>query len=228
VTVPGPGVGAGKPRNKWRRRFLITAGVVGGAMAVGVWRFYRERDHLSPPAGFRPGVGEAVLTAWIRIAPDGAVVVQVPRQEMGQGITTSLPMLVAEELDADLAQVRFEQAPIDPLYANATMLSDGVPFRPDDRGWAAQLMRLTQYKLAETLGIVATGGSTSVRDGWNVMRRAGASARAMLVQAAVNRFGVPAAECTVRAGVVQHAASGKRASFGELALEAARLPIPPR
>jgi isoquinoline 1-oxidoreductase beta subunit len=226
TAAPAPEVGVGKPRSKWRRRLLITAGVVGGAMAVGAWRFYRERDHLSPPTGFKPENGEAVLTAWIRIATDGAIVVQVPRQEMGQGITTSLPMLVAEELDADLGQVRFEQAPVDALYANATMLADGVPFRPDDRGWAAQLMRLTQYKLGETLGIVATGGSTSVRDGWDVMRRAGASARAMLVEAAANRFGVPAAECTVSAGVVQHAASGKRATFGELALEAAQLPIP--
>jgi isoquinoline 1-oxidoreductase beta subunit len=217
---------SGRPRSKWRRRFLITAGVVGGAMAIGAWRFYRERDHLSPPASLKPGAGQAILTAWIKIGTDGSILVQVPRQEMGQGVTTSLPMLVAEELDADFAQVRFEQAPVHPVYGNATVLSDGVAFRPDDHGWRAQLMRLTQYKLGETLGLLATGGSTSVRDGWQIMRRAGASARAMLVQAAAKRFGVPASECTVSAGIVQHAASGKRASFGELALEAAQLPIP--
>jgi isoquinoline 1-oxidoreductase beta subunit len=221
-----PSTPTGRPRSKWRRRFLITAGVVGGAMVVGAWRFYRERDHLSPPASFTPSDKDAILTAWIRIATDGTVVVQVPRQEMGQGITTALPMLVAEELDADVAQVRFEQARVDPVYGNATVIGDGVPFRPDDQGWVAQLMRHTQYKLGEMLGVMATGGSTSVRDGWQIMRRAGASARAMLVQAAAKRFGVPASECTVSAGIVRHAGSGKRASFGELALDAAQLPIP--
>ena len=145
---------------------------------------------------------------------------------MGQGVTTSLPMLVAEELDADFGQVRFEEAPVDPVYANATILGDGVPFRPDDAGWLAAIARMTQFKVGEALGVMATGGSTSVRDAWEPMRRAGATARAMLVQAAAQKFGVPAGECTVRNGVVEHAGSGKRASFGELALEAATLPIP--
>ncbi len=215
-----------RPRSRARRRLLITAGVVGGALAIGAWRLYRERDRLSPPAALKAGAGEALLTGWIRIGADGAIVVQLARQEMGQGISTALPMLVAEELDADFAQVRFEQAIVDPLYANATMLGDGVPFRPDDQGWLAGFMRTTQYKLGEVLGVQATGGSTSVRDAWHSMRRAGAAARAMLVQAAAQRFGVAATECTVANGVVDHARSGKRASFGELALAAAALPIP--
>lgn len=217
---------SGKPRNKWRRRFLITAGVVGGVLAIGTWRFYGERDHLSPPADLTPDDGEAILTGWLKIDTDGNVIVQVPRQEMGQGITTSLPMLVAEELDADPAQVRFEQALVDPLYANATLLGDGAPVRPDDSGLFAALMRTTQFKLGELLGVQATGGSTSVRDAWPTMRRAGAAARAMLVQAAADRFDVPVAECAVANGVVEHAASGKRARFGELALDAAKLAIP--
>jgi len=215
-----------KPRNKWRRRFLITAGVVGGVLAIGAWRFYGERDRLSPPAELTPNDGDAILTGWLKIDTDGNVVVQVPRQEMGQGISTSLPMLVAEELDADPAQVRFEQAIVSPLYANATLLGDGVPMRPDDTGLLAALMRTSQFKLGEVLGIQATGGSTSVRDAWSTMRRAGAAARAMLVQAAANRFNVPTAQCSVANGVVEHAASGQRASFGELALDAAIVPIP--
>ncbi len=216
----------GQPRNKWRRRFLVTAAIAGGALAIGAWRFYRERDKLTPPASLRPGPDDAVLTAWIRIGTDGSVVVQVPRQEMGQGITTALPMLVAEELDADPAQVRFEQAPIDPIYANATMIGDGVPVRPDDDGWMAGMMRKTQYKFGALLGVQATGGSTSVRDAWPTMRHAGAAARAMLIQAAAKKFGVPAAECTIERGIVVHASSGKRAGFGELALDAAKLPVP--
>ena len=90
-----------KPRSKWRRRFLITAGIVGGAMAIGLWRLYRERDRLTPPAVLRARESEAVLTAWIKIVTDGRVIVQVPRQEMGQGVMTALSMLVAEELDVD-------------------------------------------------------------------------------------------------------------------------------
>ena len=219
-------MGTGKPRSKWRRRFLIAAGIAGGALAIGVWRFYRRRDRLTAPAGLKPGANEAVLTGWLKIGTDGSVIVQVPRQEMGQGITTALPMLVAEELDADPASVRFEQAIIDPLYANATMLGDGVPMRPDDTGWLAELTRLTQSKLGEALGVQATGGSSSVRDAWEPMRRAGAAARAMLVSAAARRFGVVASECTVARGTVEHKATGSRADFGELALEAAKLPIP--
>ena len=216
----------GPPRNKWRRRFLVTASIAGGALAIGAWRFYRERDRLTPPLGLRPGPNDAVLTAWLRIGTDGVVIVQVPRQEMGQGVTTALPMLVAEELDADPAQVRFEQAPIDPIYANSTLIGDGAPVRPDDRGKLAGMMRETQYKLGELLGVQATGGSTSVRDAWPKMRYAGATARAMLLHAAANKFGVPAAECVIEKGVVVHASSGKLAGFGELALDAAKLPLP--
>lgn len=217
---------SGQPRNKWRRRFLITAGVAGGALVVGTWAFYRERDKLSPPDALKPDDNQAVLTGWIKVGTDGTITVQVPRQEMGQGITTTLPMLVAEELDADPALLRFEQAPVDPLYGNATMIGDGVPVRPDDDSWLAAIMRLTQFKLGDVLGVQATGGSTSVRDAWVPMRRAGAAARAMLVETAAKRFGVPAGECTVEQGVVIHAASGKRAGFGELALDAAQLSIP--
>ena len=114
-------------------------------------------------------------------------------------------MLVAEELDADFGQVRFEEAPVDPVYANATIMGDSVPFRPDDTGWLAAIIRITQIKSGEALGVMATGGSTSVRDAWEPMRRAGATARAMLVQAAAQTFGVPASECTVRNSVVEHA-----------------------
>jgi isoquinoline 1-oxidoreductase subunit beta len=89
-------VKSGQPRNKWRRRFLISAGIAGGALAIGAWAFYRERDKLSPPDALRPGKDQAVLTGWIKIGADGTIVVQVPRQEMGQGVSTTLPMLVAE------------------------------------------------------------------------------------------------------------------------------------
>src|SRR5471032_1354718 len=195
------------PKSPMRRRVLIAAGVSAGAFTLTGWLFYRERDRMRRPTALLPREGESVFNAWIKIGVDGFVLVQVPRQEMGQGITTALPMLVAEELDCDLAQVRFEQAPIDAVYANGTMLADAVPFRPDDRGWPADLARLSQYRLGELLGIQATGGSSSVRDAWHLMRHAGAAARAMLVAAAAKRWEVEAKDCRTEAGAVLHPAS---------------------
>jgi isoquinoline 1-oxidoreductase subunit beta len=213
-------------RNRGRRRFLIAAGLVGGAFVVGGYYFYRPRDRLRLPAFPLAPKGESWVTGWLRIGTDGRVTVAVPRQEMGQGITTALPMLVAEELDCDPARLAFEQAPIDPLYANATMIADGVPFRPDDHGWLARLARHSQYKLGELLGVQATGGSSGVRDGWEVMRHAGAAARAMLIAAAAARWNVSAAQCRAERGRVLY--SDRSLGFGELAADAARQPIPAR
>lgn len=213
-------------KSRTRRRLLIAAGLVGGALVVGGYLFYRERDRLRLPTGAAAPRGEAWLTGWLRIGADGSVTVAVPRQEMGQGITTALPMLVAEELDCDPASLRVEQAPVDPLYANATMIADGVPFRPDDHGWLARLARHSQYRVGELLGVQATGGSTSVRDAWEVMRQAGAAARAMLVGAAAARWGVAAGECRTERGVVRF--SSRSLSYAELIAEAARQPIPKR
>jgi isoquinoline 1-oxidoreductase beta subunit len=214
------------PRNIRRRVFLIGTAVVGAALSVGVYRFYRPRDRLSAPAALRSSAGEAILTAWIKLGTDGQVTVQVPRQEMGQGIASTLALIVAEEMDADPARVRFEEAPVEALYGNATMLGDGVPFRPDDNGIMARFSRFSQSKLGEALGVQATGGSTSVRDAWRPMRQAGAAARAMLLQAAANRFTVTTDALSVQNGAIEHKASGKRATFGELALEAGKLPLP--
>ncbi|MBI1943729.1 MAG: molybdopterin-dependent oxidoreductase, partial [Betaproteobacteria bacterium] len=216
------------PRSRLRRRLLIAAGLAGGALAVGGWLFYRSRDRLRRPAALRSGPGEHAFNAWLKIAADGTVLVQVPRQEMGQGISTMLPLLVAEELDCDPAKLAFEQAPIDPVYANATILADGVPFRPDDQGWLAALARHTHYKFAELLGVQATGGSSSVRDAWLMMRHAGAAARALLVAAAAERWNVAAGDCRTEAGAVLHPASGRRLGYGELAAQAAQLAPPPK
>lgn len=201
--------------NKGRRRFLIATGALGGALVVGSWWVYRKRDLLTAPAELTAGPGESIFNAWLKIDSYGRIIVQVPRQEMGQGITTALPMLVAEELDANFADVTFEQAPIADIYGNALMFGEGVPFRPEDDSFIAELNRLTQFKVGRILGLQATGGSTSVRDAWEPMRRAGATARAMLVAAAAARFGVPAAQCTVADSVIS--GGGKSATFGELA-----------
>ena len=215
------------PRNPARRALLLTAGAVAGGLAIGVQRFYRQRDRLAPPAADAAADDpRPFLTAWVRVGPDGRIAVQVPRQEMGQGIASTLALLVADEMDADPALVTFEQAAIDPVYVNATMIGDGIPFRPDDDGALARFASLSQFKLGEALGVQGTGGSTSLRDAWDPMRQAGAAARAMLLAAAAERLGQPAASLRVERGIVEHPASGRRATFGELASDAARQPIP--
>src|SRR5512145_274730 len=121
----------------------------------------------------------------------------MPYVEMGQGTYTSIPMLSAEELEADLKQIELEHAP------------------PDERLYANPL-----------LGIQATGNSNAMRGAWQPLRQAGATARTMLVAAAARGWGVDPATCRAERGVVLHVATGRHLSYGALAAEAARLPVP--
>jgi isoquinoline 1-oxidoreductase subunit beta len=149
-----------------------------------------------------PGAAAAaqpLVMPFVRIAPDNSVTVLSKHLEAGQGVWTGLPAIVAEELDASWEQMRVESAPAKvPMYGNLAM------------GGKIQL----------------TGGSTAIANSWQQLREAGATARAMLVAAAAQRWGVPAGEVTVSEGVVAHAASARKASFGELAASAAQQPVP--
>lgn len=214
------------PVNKGRRRFLIAAGAAGGGLAVGSWWFYRKRNMLAAPDTLTADAGESIFNAWIKITGEGRIVVQVPRQEMGQGVMTSLPMLVAEEMDVDFADVDFEQAPIAQVYGNATMIGEGVPLRPDDESWIAEFTRHTQFQAGRVLGLQGTGGSSSVRDAWEPMRQAGATARAMLISAGSNRLGVAEDQCHIESGRVVHSGSSRSVGIGELSADAANLPMP--
>ena len=142
--------------------------------------------------------GKFAPNAFIRIDEAGHTTLVMPQVEMGQGIYTAVAMILAEELDADFASVTLEHAPPDEkLYANPAF------------------------------GIQATGGSTSVRAFWKPLRNAGASARAMLVQAAAQQWQVEPASCTTSNGEVTHSASGRKLSYGALAL-AASSQTPPK
>jgi isoquinoline 1-oxidoreductase beta subunit len=137
--------------------------------------------------------------AFLRVAPDNTVAIVSKHVEGGQGIYTGLATILAEELDADWSQVRVEAAPADrDLYKNLQF------------------------------GSQSTGGSNSIPNSYDQYRRAGATARAMLVAAAAGRWGVPSTEITVDEGVVRHAPSRRKAPFGELAIAAATLPVPPQ
>jgi isoquinoline 1-oxidoreductase beta subunit len=200
-----------------RRAFLLTGTGIAGALLVG-WGVAPPRGRLLPEsARLRLSRGDVALNGWLTISPEGLVTVAVPRAEMGQGITTALPMLVAEELGADWSQVAAVPAPVDRIYGNVEMLVDGLPGEGAGRAVGEWIMR----KVGRELGLMITGGSSSVKDAWGPMRVAGASAREMLVAAAAERFRAPLEECRVERGWVHHA-SGRKASFGELASGAAK------
>ncbi|MET3723676.1 xanthine dehydrogenase family protein molybdopterin-binding subunit [Sphingomonas trueperi] len=162
--------------------FVLAVGIAGSRIAVA-----GDPAHA---AAFAPD-------AFIRIGTDGTTTMIMPQVEMGQGIYTTLAMLIAEELDVDLATVTLAEAPpSDALYGNPI------------------------FK------IQVTGGSTSVRGYFLPMRKAGAAARAMLVQAAAARWSVDPASCTTENGQIRHAASGRAIGYGEVASAAARLKPP--
>ncbi len=174
-----------------RREFVRVVGGAGAGLSLAVMLEGCRPEHA--PAGPE---GAFVPDAWIRIAPDGIVTVMVDRAEMGQGISTSLPMLVAEELDADWSKVRYEFAPANEAYYNPLMK------------------------------IQATGGSTAIRAAWRPLREAGAKARALLIAAAARGWGVEAAACETEPGVVVHRSSGRRAEYGALVALAAKEVLP--
>ena len=136
--------------------------------------------------------------AFVRIGPDNSVTVVVKHLEMGQGTYTGLPTLVAEELDADWRQIRVEAAPADAKRYNNLFWGQAQ----------------------------GTGGSTALANSFEQLRKAGAAARAMLVSAAAQRWGVAPESLLVRRGMVMHKPSNRSASFGELATDAAKLPVP--
>ena len=204
-----------------RRTFLLAGSGIAGTLMVG-WGVRPPRARLNPDAAALPlERGEVQLNGWLKISREGIVTVALPRAEMGQGIDTALPMLVAEELGCDWAQVRSEPAPVDTMYGNVEMFVDSLPFHPDEQGVARDTAQWLVRKVGRELGLMITGGSSSVKDAWGPMREAGAAARDMLIQAAAIRFKGTPAECKTVKGWVIHP-SGLKASFGELAAAAAK------
>ncbi len=206
------------------RRFVLGTLGVAGVLGVG-WSLLPPRQRLTTRTPLPVAAGQSALNGWVKIGADNKVVVQMAKSEMGQGVHTGLAMLLAEELDADWAQVRIEHSPIDKIYNNIATLVDGLPFHPDNHGTVKQVAEWMTAKTMREIGIMMTGGSSSIKDLWLPMREAGASARAMFVAAAAELWKLPAAEITVDNGRILHA-SGKSASFGELAAAAAKQTLP--
>ncbi|RZI85330.1 MAG: xanthine dehydrogenase family protein molybdopterin-binding subunit [Rubrivivax sp.] len=207
-----------------RRRFLIIGSAVTGGLMVGCAPDPHDRLGASNPV---PAAGgEVSLNGWVKIAPDGQVTVAIARSEMGQGVMTSLPMLLVEELDARWEDVLVEQAPVAQLYANTALGLNVLPFSGDDDSLVARVARGGMQRLGYTLSLQITGGSSSIRDAWEPLRLAGATARAMLIRAAAKRWGIDAAGCRTEAGHVVHPTTGAQLAYGALAQEAAALAPP--
>src|ERR1700677_56537 len=175
-----------------RRSVLQAGAAAGGGFVLSLNLSFANGDAEAAVAdGFAPN-------AFIRIAPDGQIVFTMPYVEMGQGTYTSIPMLIAEELEVDLKRVRLEHAP------------------PNEKLYGNPLIG----------GVQATGNSNAIRAAWQPMRQAGAVARTMLVSAAAKRWNVDPASCHAKSGEVLHVLTGKSAKYGSLAADAARMPVP--
>ncbi len=182
---------AGADRGLSRRTVLTAGAAAGGGLLIG-FRLLPATNAVAAPEAeaFAPN-------AFVRIEKNGRVTVISPSIEMGQGTYTSLSMLIAEELEVDLAQVNVEHAPPnDKLYANPA------------------------------LGFQVTGGSTSIRGFWKPLRAAGAAARSMLVSAAAGMWKVEPSSCRAAKGQVVHVPTGRKLSYGALAALAAKQPVP--
>ena len=180
-------------QNPSRRKFLTDSAALMGGLVIGFYlplksgRAYAAEEHAKQV--FPPN-------AFIRIAADDSITIIVNKSEMGQGVYTSLPMLIAEELEADWSRIKVESAPVAAVYNHT--------------GFGMQM----------------TGGSSSIPSSWDQLRRVGASARILLIRAAAQQWGVPENECYAENSHVIHTGSGKKINYGALTDAAAKLPLP--
>ena len=208
-----------------RRTILVSGLAAGGGLAV--WYVARRLDDGDAVAKFAASTPDSVgLNAWVKIHKDGDITFGVHRAEMGQGVTTALPMMLAEELDVDWERVRFEFTPVDRDYYNFGVLLRGRPLGDTAGRPVAQIGERVIRSAFHALGTSMTISSTSVIDAWDTLRPAGAAAKALLLAAAARRWGVPAAGLETMRGHVVDRGSGRNASFAELAADAARETVP--
>jgi isoquinoline 1-oxidoreductase beta subunit len=178
------------------RRVVLQSGLAGGLVLAFQWPLYAAPVNQPEQPSDRPD-DQFAPNAFIRIGASGKVMLVIPQAEMGQGVYTSIAMILAEELDADFGQIALEHAPpSDKLYGNPLF------------------------------GIQMTGNSNSIRAFWDKLRKAGAAAREMLIAAAAAQWQVEAASCSASNGKVTHAASNRTLSYGALAEAAGKLPVP--
>ena len=153
-----------------RRTFLFGAAAIAGGAAFG---YYYYRSPYANPLEGDLAEGEATFNPFVKIASDNTITVIAPRAEMGQGVSTTLAALVAEELEVDLDRIKVEHGPADFAYFNATMLAEGGPFAFFNEGTSAEAMRGVMGAVGKIFGVQGTGGSASTRDGYRQDARGG-------------------------------------------------------
>lgn len=204
-----------------RRGLILSGAALGGGLILGY--SYLALDDGSATEKFAvTGQRGVPLNAWLKISPDGAVICGIHRAEMGQGITTTLAMLLAEELDADWADVRFEFVPVDRDYYNFGMLLNGEPLGDPAASWRAATGTWAIRQVFHALGMSMTISSSSTIDAWDTLRPAGAAARQMLLAAAAREWKRSVTGLRTEQGYVLDTANQRKLSFGALAEQAAR------
>ncbi len=214
-------VAPAKRKGVKRRAFLIGAVVLAGGGAFGLK--VADSSAKADAKKLVTAAGDGSFATWIKIASDDSVTVYSPHIDFGQGSHTALAQMAADELDADWAKVKVEQAPAQAGFANAPMIEGFVGEMSGSPGAISSLPSSLLTFMSRSMDMQLTGGSSAVRfTGQLGMRVAGAAARQALVEEAAARLAVPAAELTTANGVVTHAKSGKALRYGELAEAAAQ------
>lgn len=199
-------------KNKWSRRaFIITGSVLGGGLVVGVGGLSYVNKKIAEYSGI--GFDGEMINAWISISPENKITIAVPRAEMGQGVYTSVPMLISEELEVDVETVEVYHPQPDSPYANTALLTS----QPRDIYKGLSMME----KMASFIPVVATGGSTTIMDGYDNMRMAGAQAREMLISAAAKKWGINRELCKAEKGQIINSQTKETLNYGALASLAA-------
>jgi isoquinoline 1-oxidoreductase beta subunit len=211
---------------KWTRRAFITSGVLaGGVVVLGV--AIRPGNRANKVKNLVASEEDAMFNVWVKISPDNTITAIIPHAEMGQGVHTSLAMMLAEELDADWSKVKFEEAPADKQYANYAILKGFIAGDKNIPAFLAGTAEGAFLTMTKMMNFQITGGSSSVRfTGRHAMAVAGAATRTMLVQAAASDWKVPKDEITTEKSMLHHKASNRSATYAEFAQAAAALRLP--
>jgi isoquinoline 1-oxidoreductase beta subunit len=211
---------------KWTRRGFIAAGLVGGGvLAVGVG--IREGHRAPKLAAMMTDENETLVNVWVKLDRDNTITAIVPHSEMGQGVFTSMAQMLADEMDADWEKVRFEQAPAHEAYANYPLGREFILGDAKVPGFVQDSLNGGFLKIAQSMGLQITGGSTAVRfTGMGGMRIAGAAAREMIVKAAAKTWKVNASELRTENSYVHADSLGLSAPYSDFAIQAAKYAPP--
>ncbi|WP_076419002.1 molybdopterin cofactor-binding domain-containing protein [Colwellia sp. UCD-KL20] len=211
----------GKLKTFTRRSFLIGSTAIAGGVAFGYYQYKQPQNN--PLLKFSK-LNQSIITPYIKIDQQGVTII-TPRAEMGQGIHTTLAALVAEELDLSWETIKVEHGPASSTYHNAAVLEEGLPFASTNNGLMANSIRRLTKIPAKFLGMQITGGSSSIVDAYEKMRLAGATARAVLIEAAAQTLKVDKTTLfTYQGHVISN--NGEKISYSELAPTAQKIKPP--